>query len=559
MSEANDLHNIEILKNIVIWNGVVDFLNRFLEVKHGETHRFSGVDELVDAAKADDEAGAKIKESIKTLSTALWDARMSLISMKPYTSLDAEEKRMWKRSSEFIVDLGKIRERAGIGIKKPDDGEPEIDPAIHDEAVKILASGKVIDHFLQTWHQDYVGADFYGLSLLFSMFCGTCDNTRGLNPEADGESSSGKTWAQKAMSGLNHPTLKIAGLITPRAGFYNEIKRGSTLQLDDVGKMTPEIAQLYKVSCSWYQEGADLLTVSTEREGQRLKFPKCLNMWLTGVEVSSFNNQIRNRNVSIPLDEANAVLNRAHKEKIRQLGLDDGVTGRIANGVTHDVEVCQEMSKILIEAEQVNVIIPWLQDEAGPILDWQDIDNPRTLIQFEDMVRVCASINRFVRPERNGHVVATLDDYDYVVRVWQRIGRQQISKLNARDERIKAAMVDLKAYGDRWIDLYELSDRLGEKYTTVRRWVVGDKNSGVEGFIDRAKNVRIMEEHEMEYDVAIEETAYGGERTKKVGSKGRQRFRMQFRGKNNALEFSGASCLDRERASKRLEAFLASP
>lgn len=440
-----------------------------------------------------------------------------------------------------------------------------VDVSIQEEAAKILKEGKPIDYVIIIWGRDYVGMRHYGRSLLFSALCSTCDNTMGLNPAADGESGVGKSWAMQAMVNLIHPTFRVVGMVTPKALMYNVTKRGTTIFLDDVGAMPPELAAVIKIGCSNYQQGFDLLTV-VNQEGEKKTFPECINWWITGVDVASFDVQLLNRNINIALDEKNPKLKKLHQQEVHKHQRQDTVTGRPAFQITREVQVCREMTRQLLEADPVNVVIPWIDDPDLPdnhpdfrVVAWLGTDNPRNWPILVDMIKVSASIHRYQRQNINGSVLATLEDYDNAIQVFTEVSKEQTTKLNKRDQAILEKLKEMKAY-DEPVDIYQLAAAMGKSYDTVYYWLNGNKAKEIKGFFERADNLVTRDElTETEYDTDISTTDMGQEREKTTGSKSKRRVRIRLMSVDDdpLKRTSGVVSINRDRAQAIIDKYIA--
>jgi hypothetical protein len=251
------------------------------------------------------------------------------------------------------------KKREKIPDQKEASETADPDPGIDKDAMKILREGRPIDYIIDVWHRDYVGGEWYGRMLIFSALCGTCNNTMGLHPACDGRSWIGKSYAMQAMSNLIHPDYVIIGTISPKALFYNEIKPGCVVFLDDIGNMPDDLAQVIKIASSQYQQGTYHRTVNN-KTGDTKYLQKCLEWWINGVDANSFDIQILNRNVNISLDETNKKIKENHDRAIFDHQLKDAMIGRPAFEMTREVQICREIAGHLLSEPQVNVSIPWL-------------------------------------------------------------------------------------------------------------------------------------------------------------------------------------------------------
>jgi hypothetical protein len=517
--------------------------------------------EVVDIIAKDTETSRRLVEMLKGFKMLCTAAMDDVLKTAEPSELPPKELTKFRRMKTL---RGKINKYINAAPSKTaeeveyTDLDDEESKAINEEAMNVLKAGKPIEYIMDVWHKDYVGSDHYGRSLIFSMYCGTVNNTWGLNPAADGDSGTGKSFAMKAMANLNCPEYMVIGVVTPRALFHNGVKAGTTVFMDDVGKMKEDIEQLYKVSTSQYQQGYTLLSVDNNAKGEkgmRLPFPKCINWWLTGVDVNSFDKQILNRNVQVGLDEPNKKLKAEQQADVLKHQYASGVSGRPALEITKDVLICREISRILLSASQVNVRIPWLEDEQGPIMVWKSSDNPRNFQIFTDMIRVSASIHRFQRSQKDGSIIATLEDYDNAFKCWEKVCGETISKVGKKDRAFIQKLKEMGCSTRNPLDLYQIEEATDIPYKTLYYRIKGDESKGIKGLPDRYPNLRVVEQQETEYDKELSEDVYG-EHERKKGSKTTRRILLMLVGTYNELEMSSSVVeIDRERATKRLSEF----
>lgn len=435
-----------------------------------------------------------------------------------------------------------------------DAAEAERKAIINKKALEIIQIGKPMDYIMRVFHEDYVGGEEYGRLLILGCTCGTCNNTYGLHPSVEGESGDGKTLAMKTMANEMPPEYVIKGTISPKALFSCEVKPGSLVFLNDTGKMDEGLAQLIKTASDYYQEGTEHRSTFSG-EGFHGRLPKCINWWITGVDAGSFDVQILNRNVNVNIEETNKVLKQEHKEDIFLQQMKDAVCGRQMNKITEDVLVCRAIFKHLLEQPQVNVIIPWMIDEEGElILQWNGTDNSRNFPIFLDMIKTSASIHRYQRVrDENQSIIATIDDFDEAMRIWNKVAKEQVTKYNRKDQELFQALNDLKAY-EQPVTREMLCMKVRKSDKTVAEWLHGRPNDGVKGLLERAQGHLIeITQTETQFDTEIEgEDEY--ERKKKTGSIGRKKFYYKLDAQVDFLKLiSSIIVIDRAKAKARYD------
>jgi hypothetical protein len=319
--------------------------------------------------------------------------------------------------------------------------------------------------------------------------------------------------------------------------------------------MDQELERIIKLSTSFYQQGAENLSVANH-EGIRQKIPSCINWWITGVDAGSFDIQILNRSMNIGIDILNKSQKEDHKMEVFLHQVDDGDSGREILGVSRNVKIAREITGQLLKGSQVNVKIPFLKDANGDIIiNWHDIDNSRNFPIFLDMIRVSASIHRYQRSTIDGSIMATLEDYDNAKRVWESISKEQVTKLNRQDQELITALVDLDAY-NKPVDLNQLADKMNKSYKTIYQKLYGRPNDGIKGLVERYDNIRIMEQGETEYERELTNDGIF-EREKKTGSISKQKKLITLRNKVDLLNLNqSVVSIDREKAQIKLDTIL---
>jgi len=436
-----------------------------------------------------------------------------------------------------------------------------IDPMVIAEAYEILEHGNPIEFIMKVFNRDYIGGTEYGRLLILSALCSSCTNTSGLHPSAAGGSGEGKSWAMQVMANLLPQNRIIQGSVSPKALYYHGKELGSRfiVFLDDVGTMNEDLAGAIKRASSAFRTGCEHLTVGNG-EPRKYWLPAGIAWWITGVDADKFDEQILNRAVQVAVEQTDEVKRQQYKEAIMRHQLNDVASGRCALEVDQDVKVCRELFKHLLDT-QVTVCAPWVKDDnSNYLLEWHGKDNSRNLPIFCDMILTSASIHRYQRKcNKNGEVIATLEDYDNAEFIFQKFAPEVLTKLTKRDRQIIQALFDLQASQENLVDLYTLEEKLGIKYGTLYSNIYGKHKDGVKGLLDRYKWVSIDKVTETSYDVVVDDSK-GYERQSKNGARGRSRnyiYLLNGAQSPNALTNpSSIVTLDRERAEHKLKKYL---
>jgi hypothetical protein len=477
---------------------------------------------------------------------------------------DAVRRELVHGEQKILDDIQYVKDAANMIIKKTEQSKAEekvLDlgqrekEEIKAEAHKILLEGRPVDYVMEIHGIDAVGASAYGRLLFSSGMCGTVANTSGLHPEADGESGIGKTHPMKILLYIWPSEYVVRGTFSDKSLFYDtEVKRGSIVYLNDIGKIPDDLARFIKLCSDEYQKPLQRRVVY-DGEKRLLNIPPCMNWWITGVGAGAIDKQLLNRSINIGLDITEKSKRRQYKKDIENRQRQNAMTARLVGEETHEVLVAREMIKELLDAEQVKVLIPWLNDEEGEIMVWNANDNSRLLPIFLDLVSVSASIHRYQRPRNDkGNVVATLDDYDEARKIWDHVARETVSKLSKSDQRFIQALVDLGA-DENPVDLYAVEKATGVNYKTLYDQLHGNEKKGQMPLTDRFEMLSIIEETDTEFDKVLTEYL-GHETEKKTGSKSRRRILLKLMGKVDMLHLSeSVVTINRDRANKVLDKY----
>ena len=438
-------------------------------------------------------------------------------------------------------------------IKKANNEIEDIDPELFQEAITILREGHLIDYWLNIFHRDYIGNDHYARSLLFSILCGTCHNTAGLHPAADGKSGAGKSSAMQAATNLMpEKFLKKTG--SPKALMYHEVLPASTVFLDDVGKISDDLMELIKRSTSAYQNGFEYLSVKNQ-DPIIIRLPARLNWMLTGVDVNNNDEQLLNRSVNISLDENDKNKREDHYNNIYLHQVNDAIDGRAALEFTDEVKICRTMLGFLLEQQPITVSIPWLKDEDGKLLiTWIDQENPRNFLILLDLIKVSASIYRYQRKiSKDGKLIAHPEDFDEAMKIWDKISHEQTTKLTKAEQYYLQVLNDMEAYNQP-VDINEIALHANKSYNTIYDAFRGIPSKDKIGLLEKACNIISQEEQgQTQYDKEINDMGH----EKKIGSISKKKILIRLNHKINNLEmYQSVISLRRDLILKKYESII---
>lgn len=348
-----------------------------------------------------------------------------LQDLEPFVGTDS---RIYSLKKEDVVTLPKENAEVLIGR-----GLAEIIITdVHGDAMKILEHGDPIAHMLKVYNKDHVGDVLLGKSYIATIGCTLCSNTHGIHPGTTGKSGAGKSHSMMTLLHQIPEKYIFKGSFSDQAWFYAEMKPGTVIFLDDAENLKDVHKDVIKQATTTYQEGFDR-KISDPKNKNVIKVsipPRC-SFWVNSAD-GEYELQFLNRQINLSVDEG-------HLEDIFRKQTEDGITGDRLFTKDYDWKITVEMWDVLKGRETVKVKIPFLND-----MEWNNKENPRNWPMFQDTICAFAAIRQFQREkDSDGAIIAKPEDADSAMEIWNKISREQRTKLNEKQLQVMQKIVEL--------------------------------------------------------------------------------------------------------------------
>jgi hypothetical protein len=196
-----------------------------------------------------------------------------------------------------------------------------------------------------------------------------------------------------------------------------------------------------------------------------VSIPPRICWWITSVD-GNFDNQILNRYLTLSVDES-----EGQDLAVMRKQLDQAKEGTHGFETTPKVLICRRMIEILKDEAVFNPIrvkIPFTD-----VINWHNPENRRNLPMFLDTIRGFTAFYQYQRPrDKDGAVLATINDFYSAKIVWNHIEKGQVSKLNKREMAILQIIIDA---GDAGITRSDLIQKSKVTSSTLTKSINGIK------------------------------------------------------------------------------------
>lgn len=359
------------------------------------------------------------------------------------------------------------------------DVSDEMKSKAKDEAIDIMKNGNPMKYVIGVLEEIHVGDDEIKTVVLLSVASQSCKNTQGMQPDAVGDSGSGKTHCIKTCLHTIRDVYILETSLTPKALYYSDIKPGTIVFSDDTD-IVHEMETVIKRATSMYQQTTHHLTV-IQQSAHKLEIPSRIMWVFTSVE-SQGSDQLMNRKITM-----NTETSAEHKEKIYDMQVKEALTGK--NGVldvTYELIVAREIHD-LIKSNLFNVVIPYADK-----ISIQDKSNSRNFPLFQDMIKSFAVYNFMQRTESSpGFINATEEDFYSALRVFDSQKESIMSKMDDKSRSIMRAIGDAGT-----ATINSISHTTEIPTQTVRRIIEGRPERDIPGLVDTEKNLYVIDQSE---------------------------------------------------------------
>jgi len=343
------------------------------------------------------------------------------------------------------------------------------DPAIMEEADRILQEGRSLAYMLETFSRDHEGDRVVAECLIMSLASRLVINSSGLHVSITGESGKGKSHAIGTLLRQVPPRFRLDGRMSEKALFYiTGLEPGSVITLDDQA-LSDQMQEILKGVTTSFDRPFVYHTVSKDRTGQVCTIPERCVWWIAKVEGTG-DNQVFNRMLTCWIDDSDdqdlKVLERTLEHAA--LAPSEGVRERTEH------RICQELWDRL---EPAFVMIPF-----AARIRFTSAANRRNPDMLLDLIRSHAILMQNHREERfdGGFrcIVATEEDFHAAARLYTALSGEcggQMTKLTRREAQLLEVFASLSQSE---VTIRDLQPRIGLSHSSVNKLLNGYMSRG---------------------------------------------------------------------------------
>ncbi len=347
--------------------------------------------------------------------------------------------------------------------------EPLTNEECSNEAQSLFQDNKLIELFRRNVQKFHVGDWNIAELLMLSVTSQSVINSDGIQPKLSGESGKGKTHVSRSVLHLLDPRMYRAASFSSKVLFYDDTLTPQMVIFSDDVSLNEDIEEIVRAAMTNWYEPTQRMTLDSKRNPVTLSLQPRLSFWFTSVKTTS-TVQLLNRQVEVNVDESPDQDKRVEEH---QRGL--SASGMPEFYIDEGVEL---LRSAFLHLHQIDfkVKIPF-EDRIKLI----DVSNRRNLPIFFDFIKAYCVLNYTAREmDDDGALIATKEDFDNAVNLFDTVAVQQITKLNQTERKIAAVIV-----GRPLCDLQEIRAVVGLGQTYVYEIIHGKKNSGNKGLLEK--------------------------------------------------------------------------
>lgn len=316
-------------------------------------------------------------------------------------------------------------------IKKQNKPEVELrfKPDIIQRAKEILEKENVLQFLINTIKNYHVGDDKIIATLILSMISPSLRKRENLlHVMTVGRSSKGKS------SVMNHTSLisDRSFIVTSNseksvlyASKNGKIQEGDLIIMDEAN--ADEVLIIERSLTDNSPKVATHWTVTDTKEFSELKMPSLIVFWRNSVDTPK-DEQLLNRYLILNPDESVEQDVKVY-EKIRD---DNSFPIEDSFGKDFDLKVSKCVVEILL-SEPVKIIIPYAKAIE---YDNGNLSNRRSPKKFFSLLKCIVSLNRYQRMKVADHCIATIEDLETCIALWEEIGKAESVQVNQTKQKI---------------------------------------------------------------------------------------------------------------------------
>lgn len=367
---------------------------------------------------------------IKDKKLRIADERLlELVDVNPLEEEDAlsklnEETGFTKTS--LRKQLENFRQKASKGKQK----ELKIDQDQRDEVLSFLRHEDVLEVFKEDFSKMHIGdTELAQHHFLSGINLGLSGDAIHIN--ASGSSGKGKSSLQKKVSQF-FTKRGVLNNLSPKAIQYKGDIEGWIIVVDDVNlKDEDKITTLRSLTSNEEERALTNWTVIDQEFAELEIKGKCC-IWLSNVDVAS-DPQLANRFQIDCVDESEEQDASVFKFRLKKFALKQHE--KLIDSI---FEKWKPITDLLL-AEKDSVINPYFVFED--LIEWNNKADRRLFPQFATLVESITKAYKYQRErDKLGRLIATRQDFERALQIWDKIGEATTSKLSEASRRVYNAL-----------------------------------------------------------------------------------------------------------------------
>ena len=443
--------------------GVLDFFKQMgakKEEPEGPT--------VLDAFKAMLEHDSEVKTD-KGGST--WEWRVQRPRIKYAVKKGAMSQAAEEKAHKFLGQYKKILKNFGIDydnlfplapVRKSN--KEEFPPEIKAKAIDILKTGDPVQYIVDGCGSMVIGAENAFRKLVCCISTQNINQSAGLHPKLNGESSGGKTFTVYTFAHHMPSEAVVKGSMSAKAGFYHHDGNRVFRILDDYQAGNEDLDTTIKQTSSEFHSPYKHRTVVNQMAAV-LEIGSEQTWAITSVD-SSQEIQVLNRQMPINVDDSLATTRLVNDRTIARY-----CDGERQYPVNETVLVSRCILQTLRDEGYIDVRIPF-KDR----IEWLDTSNRRNPSIFMDLVIAHTAMFRHQRAkDPGGYYLATIEDFQAARGLFSDKDGEELVKRLTQAERETLEFLVSRPNG---VTQNDLAEKLGVSRQRAATILYGQKGAG---------------------------------------------------------------------------------
>lgn len=361
---------------------------------------------------------------------------------------------------QYEIDYGDL-----YPIPRPERSRKEgFDWRIKAKAWKILRTKNPLQYIADSCSRVVLGSETSFKKLTCCISAQNINQTAGLHPKLNGDSSGGKTITVYCFAHHLPREMVIKGSMSTKAGFYHDDGDRVLRILDDYTAGNEDLDTVIKQTSSEFHVPYQHRTVIKQAPAT-LSIGSEQTWAITSVD-SSQDIQVLNRQLPINTDDSITLTEKVNKRTVERYA-----RGEVQLPLDETVLVCRAIFQILRDQDKIGVRIPF-QDR----IEWLDTSNRRNPSIFMDLLISITALNRYQRErDAEGYYLATVEDFNTAKALFtDKDAEELVKRLTTRERDV----IDQLIGNSSGLTRDELAEKIKVAPDRISQILNGQKGSG---------------------------------------------------------------------------------